>query len=79
MIPFLPWEIFPSEPAAAVLPWAPDWADGVQESLSWKMGNATSQSGVEHRRSVRRDPRQRIEFSSCNDLASAIVICCNES
>ena len=64
LIPFLPWEIFPSEPAAAVLPWAPDWADGVQESLSWKMGNATSQSGVEHRRSVRRDPRQRIEFST---------------
>jgi hypothetical protein len=64
MTPFIPWENFPSAPAAAILPWAPDWADGVQEALSWKMGSVMSKSGVEDRRSVRRDPRQRIEFST---------------
>lgn len=65
MIPFSTWENIPSgSTPALILPFAPDWADGVQESLSWRMGSVASQAGVEERRSVRRDPRLRIEFTS---------------
>ncbi|RUF67839.1 hypothetical protein IPC1105_33025, partial [Pseudomonas aeruginosa] len=40
---------------------APDWADGVQESLEWLTELLTSTSGLEQRRSLRLSPRRSFE------------------
>lgn len=65
MTPFKPWEDVPdAEHVALVLPFEPDWSVPVVERLGWKMGAHTSQAGVEHRRNLRREPRQAIEFNT---------------
>ncbi|WP_347253452.1 hypothetical protein [Leminorella grimontii] len=49
----------------AHLPWlaAPDWADGITETLEWKTDILQSQSGAEQRIARRLSPRRLFEFS----------------
>lgn len=65
MTPFKPWDAVPTDThVAAVLPFAPNWSSPPVERLTWKMGAHLSQAGVEHRRNLRREPRQGVEFST---------------
>jgi len=66
MTPFKPWGTPPSDPnnAACILPFEPNWSTPVQETLAWKMAPMLSQAGNEQRRSLRREPRQSIEFTT---------------
>lgn len=65
MTPFKPWGAAPTVfPAACILPFEPNWSSPVQETLAWRMAPTLTQSGAEQRRSLRREPRQSIEFTS---------------
>lgn len=65
MTPFKPWGAAPTTfPAACILPFEPNWSSPVQETLAWRMASTLTQSGAEQRRSLRREPRQSIEFTS---------------
>ncbi|EPP9652643.1 hypothetical protein PSP82_005930, partial [Pseudomonas aeruginosa] len=63
------WQLQDEQPLILVItgnritawPFAPDWADGVQESLEWLTELLTSTSGVEQRRSLRLSPRRSFE------------------
>ncbi|MEL2255713.1 hypothetical protein, partial [Klebsiella pneumoniae] len=63
------WQLQDEQPLFLVItgnritawPFAPDWADGVQESLEWLTELLTSTSGVEQRRSLRLSPRRSFE------------------
>ncbi len=63
------WQLQDEQPLILVItgnritawPFAPDWSDGVQESLEWLTELLTSTSGVEQRRSLRLSPRRSFE------------------
>lgn len=51
--------------ASRIIAWsfAPDWADGVVERLTWATDILQSESGVEQRRAIRLAPRREFEAS----------------
>jgi len=68
LIPFLPLgaaRTFPDgDRGACIVPFPPNWSTPVDETLSWKIASVMTQIGSEQRRSLRREPRLRLEFTS---------------
>jgi hypothetical protein len=68
LIPFLPLgaapTFSPGDRGACIVPFPPNWSTPVEETLTWKIASVMTQVGSEQRRSLRREPRLRLEFTS---------------